>query len=148
MRLREQWQTYTEIMPKAIQQQLQAQFNQIDSKLGVTPTPEQQAEMHKMMDKYMAMAFSIYTADDIISDVIPIYQRHFTKDEVNSLIAFYSTPAGQHMLALTPILMKEFMPVVMDHVQQRSQKLTDEMMNEVTAYLNKSSDPSSKPSSK
>lgn len=100
------------------------------------------------MNKYMAMAFTLYSADDIINDVIPIYQRHFTQEDVNSLINFYSTPAGQHMLALQPVIMKEFTPVVMNHVEARSQKLIEEMTDEVTAYLNKSIGSSPAPISK
>ncbi|HTW82375.1 MAG TPA: DUF2059 domain-containing protein [Terracidiphilus sp.] len=50
------------------------------------------------MDKYMAKAFTLYSADDPINDVIPICQRHFTQEDVNSLIKFYSTPPASTCL--------------------------------------------------
>jgi len=52
------------------------------------------------------------------------------------------------MLALQPVIMKEFTSVVMNHVGARSQKLIEEMTDEVTAYLNKSIGSSPAPISK
>ncbi len=84
----------------------------------------------------MAQAMNAYSVDEMIADVIPVYQRHFTKDDVNSLIEFYSTPAGQHLLALTPVIMKEYLPVVMTHTQESTAKLTDALVNDMMAFIN------------
>jgi hypothetical protein len=147
MHLREQMQNVMKMMPQMIQQQLQQQWKQTSAKFGGQLTPDQEAGLEKLMQKYMTQAMNVYSVDEMISDMIPVYQRHFTKDDVNALTAFYSTPAGQHMLALQPVIMKEYMPVVMKRVQESSAKLTDELANDMTAYM-KSIAPAGAPDSK
>jgi hypothetical protein len=51
------------------------------------------------------------------------------------------------MLALQPVIMKEYMPVVMKRVQESSAQLTDELANDMAAYM-KSIAPASGPDSK
>lgn len=41
--------------------------------------------------------------------VIPIYEKHFTGDEIKELIRFYSTPLGQKAIREMPVLMSESM---------------------------------------
>jgi len=35
---------------------------------------------------------------DFISGVIPIYQKHISSDDMTAVLAFYRSPAGQHLL--------------------------------------------------
>ncbi len=53
-------------------------------------------------------------------------------------IAFYSTPAGKHLLQMTPVIMQEYVPVVMQRVQERSKALTADMSKEITDVLKSS----------
>jgi len=135
MHLREQMQKQMQTMRQLIQQQLQQQEKQVSAQNGAKLTPDQQAGLDKVMQKYIGKAMNMFSPDELIAGMIPIYQRHFTKDDVTSLIAFYSTPAGQHMIALQPVIMKEYMPMMMKRVQERSAELTDGLMNDMTAYL-------------
>jgi hypothetical protein len=147
MRIREQMQDVLKMMPQMVQQQLAEQSKQMQEKFGQNITPEQQAEMQKLIDKYMNEALNIYPVDDMIADMVPVYQRHFTKDDVDSLVGFYSTPAGQHMLALTPVIMKEYMPIVMQRMQGRTAQLQEAMINDITAQF-KQSGPDAAPTAK
>ncbi len=135
MHLREQMEKQLQMMPQIIQQQLQQQWKQMSAKSGTKLTPDQEAGLEKLMQKYMDKAMNVYNVDQMIADIIPVYQRHFTKDDVNAQIAFYSTPAGQRMIELQPVIMKEYMPVVMKHVQDSSAELTDGLINDMSAYL-------------
>jgi hypothetical protein len=83
------------------------------------------------MKKYMEKAMSLYPADERIADLSGIYQRHLSREDVESVIAFYSSPAGQHMLELSPAVMKEYVPLVMSRMQERSKALTDEMKKDM-----------------
>ena len=51
------------------------------------------------------------------------------------MIAFYSTPAGQHMLSLQSVLAAESTAELMVHAQERMETVTDKMVEEMTAYL-------------
>jgi uncharacterized protein len=135
MHLREQMQKQLQTMRLLIQQQLQQQEKLMSAQNETKLTPDQQAGLDKVLQKYIGKAMNMFSVDEIIAGMIPIYQRHFTKDDVNSLIAFYSTPAGQHMIALQPVIMKEYMPVMMKRVQERSAQLTAGLINDMSTYL-------------
>lgn len=45
----------------------------------------------------------------LIDLMVPIYQRHFTEQDVRALLAFYRTPVGQKMLREQPKIMVEAM---------------------------------------
>jgi hypothetical protein len=49
--------------------------------------------------------------------MIPVYQRHFTKSEIEALIAFYASPAGQKFLHEMPAVTAETMRAVYPRIQ-------------------------------
>ena len=50
---------------------------------------------------------------------------------MDGLITFYSSPPGQHLLDAQPAIAKEYMPMVMGKVSERSKAMTKEMMKEM-----------------
>jgi hypothetical protein len=133
MRLREQLQSYMKMIPAMVQKQIKAQAKDLTSKLpgGGTITPELQATIDRTMDKYLEKALNLYPVDEMLDDLTTIYQRHLSRSDVDAFIVFYQSPAGQHLLDQQPAIMKEYMPVVMDRMQQRSKALTDELTREM-----------------
>jgi uncharacterized protein len=61
------------------------------------------------MDKMMDDSFKTIPVDEIIDVMIPVYQKHLTKGDVDALVAFYSTPRGQKILNEMPAMMSEAM---------------------------------------
>lgn len=57
--------------------------------------------------------------DEILSTLIPVYDRHYTEEELQQLTAFYSTPVGQKMLAQTPQIMKETLEATLSYFQEK-----------------------------
>ena len=57
--------------------------------------------------------------DELLADMIAIYQKHLTRLDVDGMIAFYNSPAGQHWIAVQPVITKEYMPIIMKRVQER-----------------------------
>jgi len=133
MRLREQLQSYMKMIPAMVQNQIKAQAKDLTSKLpgGGTIKPELQATIDRTMDKYLEKALNLYPIDEMLDDLTTIYQRHLCRSDVDAFIVFYQSPAGQHLLDQQPAIMKEYMPVVMDRMQQRSKALTDELTREM-----------------
>jgi len=149
MRLRQQMQNVMKMLPAVIQQQVQTQIGELTAKMpGGTPTPEQQAAIDKLMNKYMTKAFDMYTIDEMFDDMTGLYQRHMSRSDVEAFIAFYSSPAGQHMLNEQPAIMQEYMPMVMKRVQERSKALTDEMSQDMDEFLKSAASSASKPDQK
>jgi hypothetical protein len=132
MRIRQQMEGVMKMMPAMVQQQVQAQVKDMTSKLsGGAPTPEQQAALQKVLDKFMQKAFSLYPVNEMIDDMSGLYQRHLTRSDVDAFIAFYASPAGQHLLDAQPAIMQEYMPLVMSRMQVRSKALNEELAREM-----------------
>ena len=45
----------------------------------------------------------------MLDDMIPVYQKHLTKSDVDEMIKFYSTPTGQKFLREMPAMTAEGM---------------------------------------
>jgi hypothetical protein len=58
-----------------------------------------------------------FPIDEMLSDMIPIYQRHFTKTEIDGLTAFYSSPVGQKFLHEMPAVTSESMRAAYPKIQ-------------------------------
>ncbi len=86
---------------------------------------------NKMLDDMMKdMPF-----DEMMQAMVPTYQKHFTKGDMDALVAFYTSPTGQKLLqempAITAEAMTAMMPIMrqhMDAMSRRLQQQTDEML--------------------
>lgn len=135
MQMREKLRLAILMPPAQIMQRLKQKSETLSSKMGAQLTPEQKTAISRMQEKYFVRANTVYPEDARMADLIPIYQRYLTRDEVTSMIAFYSTPAGQHMLSLQSVLAAESTAELMVHAQERMETVTDKMVEEMTAYL-------------
>ena len=133
MRIREQIQSMRQIVPAMVQQQIKSAMKQTEAGLaaGTKLTPEQHEQMDAVLTKYVGKAMDLYPADEMVADMTTIYQQHLSKDDVDGLIQFYSSPAGQHLLDAQPVIAKEYMPMVMGKVTERSQAMTKQMIQEM-----------------
>lgn len=48
-------------------------------------------------------------AEDIVNLVIPIYEKHYSEQDIEQLIIFYKSPIGQKAIAVTPVISQESM---------------------------------------
>jgi hypothetical protein len=58
-----------------------------------------------------------FPLDAMLSDMVPVYQRHFTKSDIDALVAFYSSPPGQKFLHEMPAVTAETMRAVYPRIQ-------------------------------
>jgi hypothetical protein len=73
--------------------------------------------------------------DEIVETMVPAYQKHLTKGDIDNLVAFYSSPTGAKVLREMPAIMAEAMQDMMptlskyvETVRQKLQKQTDDMI--------------------
>jgi len=73
--------------------------------------------------------------DEMVEAMVPTYQKHLTKGDIDSLVAFYSSPTGAKLLRDLPTIMAEsmqdMMPIIVkysDTVKQTLLKETDTMI--------------------
>lgn len=150
MHVRDQLASVTKMIPALVQQQMKTQMQQMQNNHPemAAMSEEKQQAAGIVMDKFMARVFDIYTPDEMISDMAGIYQKHLSRSDVDGMIAFYSSPAGQHMVAMTPVIMQEYMPLVMQRMQERMKPLTDEMSKEMEQIAKPAAPASDKPAAK
>ncbi len=89
-----------------IRQSMQANIDRI---IAQSP-PEKQAELKTVFDM-----------QGIMQELMPIYDKYYSADELKEIIAFYKTPAGQKMIEVTPKIMSEFLQSSINAIKQRSQ---------------------------
>jgi len=47
--------------------------------------------------------------NDLTKQLVPLYKKHFTHEDVKELISFYESPIGKKLTAKTPLLTQESM---------------------------------------
>ena len=150
MRIKQQMQSMKAMIPGMVQQQIQSVMKQTEESIPAVsrPTQEQREKMQAIVNKYLAKSMDLYPADEMLTDMTAIYQKHLSKDDVEGLTAFYSSPAGQHLRDAQPVIAQEYMPLVMTKVGQSSQAMTKEMMKEMAEIAPASKPAQAKPAAK
>ncbi len=93
------------------------------------------ADYESKMTAMMDDMFANMPMDEMMQAMVPAYQKHFTKGDMDNLVAFYSTPTGEKVLHELPAIMAEamrdMMPIMtkyMDTVKQALLKKTEVMI--------------------
>ncbi len=63
------------------------------------------------------------STEQLMGQLVPIYQRHFTAQDVAGLLKFYKSPLGQKMITQMPVTMAEAMKVGQDWGRRRGETL-------------------------
>ncbi len=88
--------------------------------------------------------FTDLPVDELIDAMIPAYQKHLTKGDVEALIAFYSSPTGQKYLKELPAIQADSMQATSGVIQKMMAKMEDRLQSEI-AQAHKANDGNSKP---
>ena len=93
------------------------------------------ADYESTIASMMDDMFQNMPMDEMMQAMVPAYQKHLTKGDIDNLVAFYSSPTGAKLLREMPSMLAEamqsMMPVMtkyMETVQQRLLKETDVMI--------------------
>ncbi len=89
---------------------------------------DQQAKLDKMRVKVEEMVKQNMSWDNLEPTFIGIYQQSLTQSDVDGMLAFYSTPAGQSMVSKLPIIQQNAQAAM----RQKLLMLMPELMKLVT----------------
>jgi len=68
--------------------------------------------------------------DQIVEAMIPAYQKHFTKGDIEAINAFYSSPVGQKVLQQLPSVLQEgnqaAMPIMTKYLSEWKERMVKE----------------------
>lgn len=97
-------------------------------------TPEQAAAYREQQEQMRAFRDRLYTRIDYAKYAeeiyAPLFDKHFSSDDLKELIAFYKTKAGQKSLALLPELAIGGMLKGSELLQQAARQTSDEIEEE------------------
>src|SRR5689334_4445161 len=96
--------------------------------------PDFEARVNSMMDDML----KDMPWDDMINAMVPSYQKHFTKGDVDALVTFYSSPTGQKILREMPAVTAEAMETMMPIMQKYMAKTTQRMQAQVAEMTRES----------
>ena len=95
--------------------------------------PQTSADKIARADQLIAETMKDMPMDAMLDDMIPIYQRHFSKTNIEDMTTFYASPTGQKMMQEMPALTTESMQASyarmqkqMDAMMQRAEQIVKE----------------------
>jgi uncharacterized protein len=116
-------QQMADAMTKPMHQMIHDQFLKDKDKLP----PDFEERMNRLMDDmYRDMPW-----DEMTQAMIPTYQKHFTKRNINDLVAFYSSPTGQKLQQEMPAIAAESMQAMLPILQNYMQKMRGNLEQQI-----------------
>lgn len=85
----------------------------------------------------MTKTFASY---DLLAEMIPIYQRHLSREDMASILAFYRTEGGRHLVAAQPAMVAEAQAVFPTVGHRLGQEVAARHMEEIQAAKKKYDD--------
>ncbi len=98
--------------------------------LGVKLRPEQQRTAQEFQDKVMQLVMQTLSWDKLKPIYVSLYANTYTEEEIDGILAFYKSPAGQAMVSKTPQLMTEAGQVVQQRIATEMQPKMQALMKE------------------
>jgi len=101
---------------------------------GMTITPERQAVLDRMQTKMEAALDEMLNWDALQGMYLRTYRASFTQDELDGMMAFYRTSAGQAMIKKMPLVMQNVMgemQSMMKPMQVKMREIQRETMQEL-----------------
>jgi len=94
-------------------------------------TPEQQAQLDRLLQKSMDNVRQVLAWDKMEPVYRDIYRRTFTAEDMDAMIGFYGSPAGQKLLDKMPQLMQN----TMAGVQKLLVPMLEDMQRDIESEL-------------
>jgi hypothetical protein len=99
---------------------------------GKSITPEQQRIMETVPGRMFSIMKSELTWDKLEPEYVRLYTESFDQSEIDGLIAFYQSPAGQAFIDKMPALTQKSMAIAQAHMQAVAPRIRD-AVNEALA---------------
>jgi hypothetical protein len=96
------------------------------------------ADFESRMNKQMDDMLKEMPWDEMIQAEMPAFQKHLTKGDIDSILAFYTSPTGQKLLKEMPEIMAEAMESAMPVIRRYIEGMGDRVQKETAELLRES----------
>jgi len=124
---RDMAQKMLEAMSKPMHQMAHEQCIKYKDKL---PADCEARMTNRIDDMWKEMPF-----DEMLEAMVPAYEKHFTKGDMDALIAFYSAPTGQKVLQELPAVMADGMQSMMPIMRKSIDRMTERAQQEIAQMM-------------
>jgi hypothetical protein len=112
----------TQVMNQVLQQMKSMNHEQI-KKHHPEVSDEEIARLDAMSDQYL----KDIPIDGMLDDMVPVYQKHLTKADVDAMVGFYSSPTGQKILTEMPQMTAEGMQAMQPRMRKMMEDASEKM---------------------
>ena len=98
-------------------------------------TPQRKKAFDDYLQRTEARVLRVYPVREMLDDFVPLYQKNFSKEDIDAVIAFYASPAGMRLLDKQPTMMQEGMAIVMPKMQSRMKVFMEQTQKEVESMF-------------
>ncbi|MGH9713992.1 MAG: DUF2059 domain-containing protein [Candidatus Acidiferrales bacterium] len=99
-------------------------------------------DFESRLDTTIDGMFKDFPIDEYLDAVAPVYQKHFTKGDIDALVAFYSSPVGQKVIKELPAIQGDVLQASSGIFQKMMKSAMDRAQEEV-AQAQKANDANS-----
>jgi len=132
LELTQQSRKVTDSVTAQINQLMNSAIEQVTKGEKLPPNAQNRVDQDK--SEIAKMMHDILDYDKVLPMDVRIYQKSFTQAEVDGLVAFYKTPAGQALISKMPVVventfaeMRTMITPITQRIQQMQQSLMVEM---------------------
>ena len=132
LELTQQSRKVTDSVTAQMNQLMNSAIEQVTKGEKLPPNAQNRVDQDK--SEIAKMMHDILDYDKVLPMDVRIYQKSFTQAEVDGLVAFYKTPAGQALISKMPVVventfaeMRTMITPITQRIQQMQQSLMVEM---------------------
>lgn len=85
---------------------------------------------HEIVETFSKRFLARASSEGLFEQVIPVYDKYLTDGDIKTVLRFYKSPVGQHLLKIMPEMMKEASAAGQQYGEQIAQGVLDEMAQE------------------
>lgn len=93
--------------------------------------PNVSADELKRLDQFMSELTKDMPVNELLDDMIPVYQKHLTRADVDAMDTFYASATGQKLLREMPAMTAESIQAANPHMQAMIDKIMNRAEQEV-----------------
>ena len=108
-------------------------------------TPAQKKQFEEIIDDVMRTSLGPAAIQEMLEATIPVYQKHLTKADLDAMIAFYSSPAGQKILQEQPAMVQESMEASAGIQQRIARSMFQKIDERIAKMAEAGKEPAKKP---
>jgi uncharacterized protein len=140
MHIRENMQAMKDSMAKQSHQMVHEEIQESGASLP--------ADFEERMDKLMDEMTNDFPVENLVEAIVPVFQQHFTRNDLEAITTFYSTPVGQKLLNEQPALTQDSMQVAYGVLEKQMEVMRERVQTEIGQERLSPKPAQSKPSGK